>query len=152
MKMYILVNKDITMSPAKLSAQVSHAVTNFLIENVPFQPYLLDWWGKGRKQTKIVLECKQSILEELEADGLYVVRDNRFLIQEGAITERLEPIKEKERTLGKKIRKIKKEIECRNLDKETLYEENLYNDNSMLFYDNPNNIMQYDKNSSKRRK
>ena len=76
MKMYILVNKDITMSPAKLSAQVSHAVTNFLIENVPFQPYLLDWWGKGRKQTKIVLECKQSILEELEAEGLSVVRDN----------------------------------------------------------------------------
>ena len=76
MKMYILVNKDITMSPAKLSAQVSHAVTNFLIENVPFQPYILDWWGKGRKQTKIVLECKQSILEELEADGLSVVRDN----------------------------------------------------------------------------
>ena len=29
---------------------------------------------------------------------------NRFLIQERAITERLEPIKEDERTLGKKIR------------------------------------------------
>lgn len=45
---------------------------------------------------------------------------NRFLIQERAITERLEPIKEEERTLGKKIRKIKKEIEYKNLDKETL--------------------------------
>lgn len=45
---------------------------------------------------------------------------NKFLIQERAITERLEPIKEEERTLGKKIRKIKKEIEYRNLDKETL--------------------------------
>lgn len=45
---------------------------------------------------------------------------NRFLIQERAITERLEPIKEKERILGKKIRKIKKEIEYKNLDKETL--------------------------------
>ena len=31
---------------------------------------------------------------------------NRFLIQERAIAERLEPIKEEERTLGKKIRKI----------------------------------------------
>ena len=45
---------------------------------------------------------------------------NRFLIQERAIAERLEPIKEEERTLGKKIRKIKKEIEYKNLDKETL--------------------------------
>lgn len=45
---------------------------------------------------------------------------NRFLIQERAVTERLEPIKEEERTLGKKIRKIKKGIEYRNLDKETL--------------------------------
>ena len=45
---------------------------------------------------------------------------NRFLIQERAITERLEPIKEEERTLGKKIRKIKKEIEYKNLDKETI--------------------------------
>ena len=45
---------------------------------------------------------------------------NRFLIQERAETERLELIKEEERTLGKKIRKIKKEIEYKNLDKETL--------------------------------
>lgn len=45
---------------------------------------------------------------------------NRFLIQERAITERLEPIKEEERTLGKKIRKIKKGIEYKNLDKEIL--------------------------------
>lgn len=45
---------------------------------------------------------------------------NRFLIQERAVTERLELIKEKERTLGKKIRKIKKEIEYKNLDKETI--------------------------------
>lgn len=45
---------------------------------------------------------------------------NRFLIQERAVTERLEPIKEEERTLRKKIRRIKKEIEYKNLDKETL--------------------------------
>ena len=45
---------------------------------------------------------------------------NRFLIQERAITERLEPIKEEERALEKKIRKIKKEIEYKNLNKETL--------------------------------
>ena len=45
---------------------------------------------------------------------------NRFLIQERAITERLEPIREEERTQNKKIRKIKKEIAYKNLDKETL--------------------------------
>ena len=42
---------------------------------------------------------------------------NRFLIQERAIAEWLEPIKEEERTLGKKIRRIKKEIEYKNLEK-----------------------------------
>lgn len=42
---------------------------------------------------------------------------NRFLIQERAITERLEPIKEEERTLGKKIRKIKKEYGVNNIIK-----------------------------------
>ena len=45
---------------------------------------------------------------------------NRFLIQERAVTERLEPIKEEERILGKKIRRAKKEIKYKNLDKETL--------------------------------
>lgn len=45
---------------------------------------------------------------------------NRFLIQERAITERLEPIREKERILMRKIRKNKKEIEYKNLDKEIL--------------------------------
>ena len=47
-------------------------------------------------------------------------------------------------------REIRREIEI--LKQKTLYEENLYNDNNMLFYDSSNNIMQYDTNSSKRRK
>ena len=47
-------------------------------------------------------------------------------------------------------REIKKEIEI--LKQKTLYEENLYNDNNMLFYDNSNDIVQHDKNPSKRRK
>ena len=44
---------------------------------------------------------------------------------------------------------VRKEIEI--LKQKTLYEENLYNDNNMLFYDNSNDIMQYNKNPSKRR-
>ena len=47
-------------------------------------------------------------------------------------------------------REIRKEIEI--LKQKTLYEENLYNDNNMLFYDNSNDIMQCDKNPSKGRK
>ena len=47
-------------------------------------------------------------------------------------------------------REVRKEIEI--LKQKTLYEENLYNDNNMLFYDNSNNIMQCNKNPSKRRK
>ena len=47
-------------------------------------------------------------------------------------------------------RGVRKEIEI--LKQKTLYEENLYNDNNMLFYDNSNSIMQYNKNPSKRRK
>ena len=48
------------------------------------------------------------------------------------------------------IGEVRKEIEI--LKQKTLYEENLYNDNNMLFYDNSNDIMQHNKNSSKRRK
>lgn len=40
---------------------------------------------------------------------------NRFLIQERAVTERLELMKEEERTLGKKIRRYKKEVEYKEL-------------------------------------
>ena len=47
-------------------------------------------------------------------------------------------------------KEIRKEIEI--LKQKTLYEENLHNDNNMLFYDNSNDIMQYNKNPSKRRK
>ena len=47
-------------------------------------------------------------------------------------------------------REVRKEIEI--LKQKTLYEENLYNDNNVLFYDNSNNIVQYNKNPSKRRK
>ena len=47
-------------------------------------------------------------------------------------------------------KEVRKEIEI--LEQKTLYEENLYNDNNMLFYDSSNNIMQYNKNPSKRRK
>ena len=47
-------------------------------------------------------------------------------------------------------REVRKEIEI--LKQKTLYEENLYNDNNMLFYDNSNSIVQYNKNPSKRRK
>ena len=54
--------------------------------------------------------------DDLETELEY----NRFLIQERAVTERLEPIKEEERTLEKKLRRIKKEVEYKNLDKETL--------------------------------
>ena len=45
---------------------------------------------------------------------------------------------------------VRKEIEI--LGQKTLYEENLYNDNNMLFHDNSNDIMQYNKNPSKGRK
>lgn len=45
---------------------------------------------------------------------------------------------------------VRKEIEI--LKQKTLYEENLYNDNNMLFYDNSNNIMQCNKNPSKKEK
>ena len=47
-------------------------------------------------------------------------------------------------------REVRKEVEI--LKQKTLYEENLYNDSNILFYDNPNNIMQCNKDSSKGRK
>ena len=47
-------------------------------------------------------------------------------------------------------REVRKGIEI--LKQKTLYEENLYNDNNMLFYDNSNNIVQCNKSPGKGRK
>ena len=75
LKMYILVNKEIKISKAKLSGQTAHA-SNVLTyrmckENNP----LIDEYMQGSIK-KIILSCSQSKLEELEKLGYVTIRDN----------------------------------------------------------------------------
>lgn len=72
-KMYILVNGDIEMSPAKTAVQVGHAVESYIMENKDSE-LLKEHFETG--QTKIVLDCSEKILEKYaEQYPKYTVRD-----------------------------------------------------------------------------
>ena len=81
---YIIVNKDLNMSPGKIAAQVGHVCTICSIEEDKPDPNDVDddgikklikfntWYSKGQK--KIILEGHQNTLEKLEKD-FYAIRD-----------------------------------------------------------------------------
>lgn len=71
--MYILVNKDITISPGKLAGQVGHAVETYM--NQLADKSIVEEHMKN-SQKKIVLRCSQKKLEELEKEGYVSIRDN----------------------------------------------------------------------------
>ena len=84
--MYILVNKDLQMSKGKTSAQVAHCVTNYVFDMCLAQlPFMgtddtkKKWVGflkwKRNNQKKIVLSAPQKLLEELEKEGYWSIRD-----------------------------------------------------------------------------
>lgn len=81
--MYILVNEDIKISKGKLAGQVGHAVSSWIyrycVKTADFEPFdeNIDLFDKYMKdvQTKIILKCPQSILEELESLGHITIRD-----------------------------------------------------------------------------
>lgn len=71
--MYILVNKDISMSPGKLAGQVGHAVESYINElnsNKIIKEHM------DNSQKKIILKCSQNKLEQLEKEGYVTIRDN----------------------------------------------------------------------------
>lgn len=81
---YIVVNKDLNMSPGKLSAQVGHVCTICAVKELG-NALFIDWY-KG-SQKKIVLAGHQKDLEKLEQEGYYAVRDNGLTeIPSGSLT------------------------------------------------------------------
>ena len=93
LRMYILVNKEIEISKAKLSGQVGHAVNVYIynilnnyivniIENKEkynntdiINKNLLDEYMAGSIK-KIILSCTQKKMEDLEKLGYVTIRDN----------------------------------------------------------------------------
>lgn len=76
LRMYILVNKNIEMSSAKLGTQVGHVVTNYLLNHANLESTKFkEWYSEGLKQTKIILEASQGMLTNIENDYASV-RDN----------------------------------------------------------------------------
>lgn len=73
--MYILVNKDIEITPEKLAGQVGHAVAVFFHEckNEELENNYM-----SKHQKKILLECPEKKLLELEKEGYITIRDAGF--------------------------------------------------------------------------
>jgi PTH2 family peptidyl-tRNA hydrolase len=73
MKLYIVINKDINMSTAKLGVQIGHACTTFTLDNFLLPDFLK--WYKEQNQVKILLEAPEKQLLKLEELGYITIRD-----------------------------------------------------------------------------
>lgn len=75
--MYILVNIDIKIGKAKLAGQVGHAIAVYFYYNWDGgeEPNSLIEQYMENHQTKIILQCPQLKLEELELQGYITIRD-----------------------------------------------------------------------------
>ncbi len=74
LKMYILVNQDISMGKGKIAGQVGHAVNILTYRMCKQNNELIDEYMQGAIK-KIVLKCPQSKLEELENKNYIAARD-----------------------------------------------------------------------------
>ena len=74
LKMYILVNQDISMGKGKVAGQVGHAVNILTYRMCKQNNELIDEYMQSAIK-KIVLKCPQSKLEELEVKNYITVRD-----------------------------------------------------------------------------
>lgn len=71
--MYILVNSDIKLGKGKGMGQVGHAVGVYHYKG-NYSKELMDNYMNIR-QTKVILQCPQAKLEELEKEGYIAIRD-----------------------------------------------------------------------------
>lgn len=82
--MYIIINKDLKMSPGKTAAQAAHACTNYLVNTMngssAFEKNRLSEWYND-SQKKIVLGAHQKTMEKLEKDS------RSFSIHDNGLTE-----------------------------------------------------------------
>jgi len=84
-KLYFLVNKDIPMSSAKISTQVSHCTVEFTLKNQHTEDFK-KWYNDGKTQTKVILGVNQKTLEKFENEYISI-RDNGLTeIQAGTLT------------------------------------------------------------------
>ena len=77
---YIIINKDLNMSPGKIAAQVGHVCTLCAMHILEYKEWewekyqiFKEWFNKDQK--KIILEAHQKVLEKLE-NQFYSIRDN----------------------------------------------------------------------------
>jgi PTH2 family peptidyl-tRNA hydrolase len=70
--MYILVNSDIKIGKGKLAGQVGHAVAVYFYRGNYTKEFIDDYM---KIQKKIILQCPQNKLEELEQEGYITIRD-----------------------------------------------------------------------------
>lgn len=74
--MYLLVNKDITMSAGKMAGQVAHAAVRYAVSHIHHPNPKNDAWINSEAQTKIIVWANQSLLEKLEKEGYVTIRDH----------------------------------------------------------------------------
>ena len=74
LKMYVLVNQDISMGKGKIAGQVGHAVNILTYRMCKQNNSLIDEYMQGQIK-KNILKCPQSKLEELESKNYISVRD-----------------------------------------------------------------------------
>lgn len=85
LKLYFIVNEDLNMSAGKISTQVAHCTTEFVLEN-HYTSEFDYWYNEGKTQTKIILKGSQKLLEELSKDNIHI-RDNGLTeIEAGSLT------------------------------------------------------------------
>lgn len=73
---YIIINKSLDISPAKIAVHVGHACTIATINQFN-QKKFERWYDNGKNQKKIILSAHEKDLEKLE-EKFYSVRDNGF--------------------------------------------------------------------------
>lgn len=94
--MYIVVNKELDISPEKVGAQVGHVATDIALAT-GHEPVYQEWYI-DHFQKKILLQGKEKDLIKLLGDGFYPVRDQGFNeVPRGSLTVvGLPPMKKKE--------------------------------------------------------
>lgn len=96
-KQYLLVNKEVELSPGKLAVQTAHTAARFEravakgIHPPLFSTDSYEAWVSGEEK-KIAVRASQKQMEKLEAEGWICVRDNGHTeVEAGTLTVVISP-------------------------------------------------------------